>query len=314
MDMKQLKCFAAAVEAGNFTRASETMHIAQSAFSRHISNLETELGVQLFIRKGRGIELSQEGASAYDRARKLLADFGAFQREMAVHEGGRSPRKITLAAHGGIGQLFLPKVARLVRLAEPVRFNLKEALSERIERHVGAGECDIGIVIRRAGFKVERADLETVKLLDDHMFAVGTSGDGGLVGEDWSAETILRQPLVLAPSGSLERASVENWARQHGIVALDILGEAAAVSARIELARQISAFCILPGIGLVDLLAGDDWQIHRVVDDDYLNGLEWFVVYRRTEGDRVILNIVDVMRRQATALLDRSMRSYHYLF
>jgi DNA-binding transcriptional LysR family regulator len=315
MDMKQLKCFAVAVEAGSFTRASEQMHIAQSAFSRQISNLESELGVPLFIRKGRGVELSAEGSTLYDRACKLLSDFEAFQRGLPIQEWGQSARKVVVAAHGGLGPAFLPKVAKLVRMArKPVQFSLREMSSEKIEKQVSAGECDIGIVIRQRGFKVERADLETIKLGKDSIFAVGASEDGGLIGEVWSAEAALKKPLILALSGSLERASIENWARERNIVALDIAGEAHDVPARLELARQLNAFCILPGIGLVNLLANGNWQTHLIQEDDLLNGSEWFVIYRRTEEGRLIRDIADVIHKEAALLLDSSGDFYGYLF
>lgn len=314
MQIKQLECFAAAVEAGSFTKASDNMHIAQSAFSRHIRNLEIELGVELFVRKGRGVELTPEGVGAFERAQKLLADFTAFRRHMSEHDADKPLTTVTLAAHGGIGPLYLPKVARQIqRTSEHVQFRLVETLSEQIERHVSSGEFDIGVVIRRAGFQVERADMETIKLADDDMYAVGPSDQGGLVGEDWSADRILGNPLVLAPSGSLEHASFENWARQHGLTSLNIVGEATAVPTRIELARQIGAFCILPGIALADLLTGTNWQVHRIARDTYLEGIEWFLIYRRTEGDRVIRNVVEAMQQQVQLMVERNAKSLQYL-
>lgn len=312
MDIKQLKCFVAAVEVGNFTRASEQLHIAQSAFSRHINNLETELGVQLFIRKGRGVEVSPEGFGAYERARKLLIEFGSFRRDVASKKAETSIRKITLAAHGGVGPLFLPNVARRIKfLNDNVQFRLDEGLSEQIERDVTSGDCDIGIVIRRNGFKVERADLESIRLVDDELVAVGMTEDGSLLGKDWSAKDVFKQPLVMPPSGSLERTSYENWGHSHDM-ALKIVGEANAVSTRIELARKIGAVCILPSMALADLLYGNNWQIHKIAKDEYYQSIDWFIIFRRTVGDRLVRTIVDVIQEQATSLLERRTASLNY--
>jgi DNA-binding transcriptional LysR family regulator len=313
MNIKQLKCFVAAAEAENFTRASEQLHIAQSAFSRHITNLETELGMQLFTRMGRGVELTPEGVSTYDRARKLLADFEAFQRDLSPQKGDNSFRKISMAAHGGIGPMFLPYVARMMKHSgDQIRFRISEALSEEIERNVCSGECDIGIVMRRNGFQVERSDLETVKLADDDMFVVRPSDDGGLIGKPWSAKMVMNQKIILAPGGSIERASFENWAHEQQM-AFKIIGEAVSVSMRLELARKIDGICVLPGIALTELLRQGHWQIHQIEKDDYLNGIEWFVIFRRTEGDRLIRVIVDVMQQQAKTLSERSKETFKYM-
>lgn len=315
MDIKQLRCFVAAVETGNFTRASEQVHIAQSAFSRQIANLEAALGVALFDRRGRGVELTPEGRDAYGRARKLLADFGAFQRDVSLHHSDKAARKISLAAHGGLGPLFLPQVARtLCEAGESIQFHLAEALSEHIERRVSSGECDIGIVIRRTGFDVERANLETIKLAEEDMFAVRASDEGGLIGEEWTAAELLRHPLILAPTGSLERTSHERWAKVHGVDSLKVIGEAETIALRIAMVRQLGGACILPGIALPDLLPPGNWRVHRLAKDSYFNGSEWFVIYRRTEGDRLIRQIVAVMRRAAADLSDRSMKALAYGF
>ncbi len=312
MDVKQLQCFVSAVEVGNFTRASEQMNIAQSAFSRHISNLEAEIGVELFVRKGRGVEPSPDGIIVYERARKLLSDFRAFSRDISAQKRAPEARMISLSAHGGVGPLFLSRVARgMKRSDDHVRFQLKEGLSEHIEKCVSAGQCDIGVVLRRTGFRVERSELETVKLAEDSLFAITASEEGNLIGETWPASLTLNHPLVFPPSGCIERASYERWARRQDVV-LNVAGEAACVATRIELARHIGGACLLPGIGLADLLQGGNWRVHRIEHDDYYCGIEWFVIFRRTGGDHLISAVVDEIRLQAAKLQGRSVESFAY--
>lgn len=313
MDIKQLRCFVTAVETGNFTRASEQLNIAQSALSRQITNLETALGMQLFERLGRGVALTPQGRHAYERARKLLTEFDLFRQDVPRTADDRIMGTLSLAAHGGVGPHFLPQVARLLwNAGERVKFQLSEALSEQIERKVCAGDCDVGIVIRRRGFQVERTDLETVKLVDDDMYGVHASGGDDPAGADWTMRDLLACPLVAAPGGSIERASLERAAKLHDVKTLHIIGEAALVSQRLELARRIGGTCLLPGLALSDLLTGDGWTAHRMEKDDYLNGIEWFAIYRRTEGDRLTRAAVEIMRREAAALLSRSLESLGY--
>lgn len=310
MDVKQLQCFVLAVEVGNFTRASEKMNIAQSAFSRHISNLESEIGVELFVRKGRGVEPSPDGIIVYERARKLLSDFRAFSRDVSAKKHAPAARIISMSAHGGVGPLFLSRIARSMKRSDDhVRFQLNEGLSEHIEKSVSSGECDIGVVIRRTGFRVERSELETVKFADDNLFAIAASEEDNLIGETWPASLTLNHPLVFPPRGCIERASYERWARRQE-VALNIAGEATSVAMRLELARHIGGVCLLPGIGLADLLQGGNWRAHRIEHDDYYRGIEWFVIFRRTEGDYLISAVVEEIRLQAEKLQGRSVESF----
>src|SRR5690625_7535716 len=61
MELRQIKYFIEVAKREHVTEAAEALHVAQSAVSRQIFNLEAELGVALFIRKGRNIKLTTIG-------------------------------------------------------------------------------------------------------------------------------------------------------------------------------------------------------------------------------------------------------------
>jgi DNA-binding transcriptional LysR family regulator len=77
MDWDKLRVFHAAAEAGSFTHAGEQLGLSQSAVSRQVSALESELGVSLFHRHARGLILTEQGevlrATAHDVFMKLEA-------------------------------------------------------------------------------------------------------------------------------------------------------------------------------------------------------------------------------------------------
>jgi LysR family transcriptional regulator, transcription activator of glutamate synthase operon len=74
MEMRQLKYFLAVAESEHVTQASEALHVAQSAISRQISNLENELGVQLFIRQGRNVKLTPIGRNFKKHIEKAMQE------------------------------------------------------------------------------------------------------------------------------------------------------------------------------------------------------------------------------------------------
>jgi DNA-binding transcriptional LysR family regulator len=78
MDLHQLREFATIAESRSFSRAARQLHLSQPPLSRHIRQLEDELGVKLFERTASGAELTAAGHALLDQARLVLADTAAF--------------------------------------------------------------------------------------------------------------------------------------------------------------------------------------------------------------------------------------------
>ena len=74
VELRQLRYFVAVAEELHFARAAERLHMSQSPLSRAIRELERDLGVVLFTRTTRRVELTTAGAVLLDRARPALAE------------------------------------------------------------------------------------------------------------------------------------------------------------------------------------------------------------------------------------------------
>lgn len=80
MELRHLRYFVALAETLNFTRAAETLYISQSTLSQQIADLEQELGVKLFERTKRKVELTDAGREILNDTRHILAEVEVLSR------------------------------------------------------------------------------------------------------------------------------------------------------------------------------------------------------------------------------------------
>jgi DNA-binding transcriptional LysR family regulator len=82
MELRHLRSVVAIARHGSFTKAGEELHLAQSAVSQQLSRLESELGITLFTRSSRSVELTPEGALVLDYAQRVLSEVDGLRDEL----------------------------------------------------------------------------------------------------------------------------------------------------------------------------------------------------------------------------------------
>ncbi len=145
IDILTLQLFVAIVEEQSIAKAAEKKHIAVSAVSRRISDMEEMLKVDLLYRHSKGIEPTSAGFALLDHARTILGNLSQLQTDlMGYREGAR-----------GHIRLFVNKSAILESLADElgqflqahplVRVDLEENISPQIIQAVIENRADLGI-------------------------------------------------------------------------------------------------------------------------------------------------------------------------
>ena len=88
MNFKQLEYFAAVAEAGSISGASRQLHVAQPPVSRQLALLEDELGVCLFLRNNKGVELTEAGRRLYRHSRQMFQDLRSMAENVREVDAG----------------------------------------------------------------------------------------------------------------------------------------------------------------------------------------------------------------------------------
>lgn len=145
MDLKLLRTFQVAARHMNFHNTAETLYLSQPTVSKHIKQLETELGCELFERWGRSLTLTPAGERFLIYTNRLLATADAALEEFTAWQAGYSAR-LSIAASPMVARSVLPWVLRAFHDRMPkVEVVISIWTSEDIPAAIAGGEAEVGL-------------------------------------------------------------------------------------------------------------------------------------------------------------------------
>lgn len=197
MEFRQLRYFVAVAEDGNIGAAAKRLHVSQPPVTRQIQALEQNLGVTLFLRTHRGVELTAAGKAFLGDARRLL--------ELAGSSGERSRS----AARGELGEVRVAYLGTAIyrRLPLLLKAFLKEVPGATVTlRMMNKGDqiealrnkrIDIGF----GRFYPEEAGITILQITTERLFLAVAQPQVATVGSRPTLAELRNLPLILFPRG-----------------------------------------------------------------------------------------------------------------
>lgn len=263
MDLRHLHTFKTIAEAGSFVQAAERLQYAQSTITLQIQQLEEELGVELFDRRRRKIQLTSAGHTLLIHAQHVLNQLKQMQQDLSDLATGESGA-LCVGMIEPMARLYLADVLRAFRARYPrIRLTIEVLSTIRVHEQLVADQIDLGISTSpsaNAGLVFEPLVTETMVLLlpCDHPLQEHTA----ITLSDLRDECLLLTHPPCAYRVAIEQAFM---ARGLPLVASVEIGSLEVIKQAVQ---QGLGIAILPRLAARHIPSGtvarpvEDWSLH----------------------------------------------------
>lgn len=213
MNRRQVTYFLAIAEAGSFSRASARLHVAQPALSARLNELESSLGLRLFERHSRGVDLTAHGLIFLPHARSIEAAFKS--AEEAVRGDHKSlAQAISIGVTPAIGVTILPALLDIASVADKkIDWNVQQAAALLLINMLVDGKLEAALMYHNPN----HSGLRIVPLFSEDMVLVGLPSVLGPCSGDIPFKEVGQFDLVLDQKTHLLRQVIDTAAASNRV-------------------------------------------------------------------------------------------------
>ncbi|AEW98070.1 MULTISPECIES: LysR family transcriptional regulator [Streptomycetaceae] len=304
MDLQQMRYVVAVAETRNFTRAAERCSVVQSSLSHRIAGLERELGVKLFARSSRRVELTSAGAAFVAGARECLAAADRAAADAAAATGVVRGR-LAVGVIVTTAAVDIPELLQRYRAKHPrVRVALRSGRSDDLVAAIRDGDLDIAFLGLPRGDRP--LGVESV-VLDEHEHVLVVPSGHRLAGAPRvTLREIADETFVDFVAGTPARAQSDQAFAAAGLVR-HVAYEAGVVELITGLITRGLGVALLPSAFIRPLVADAPGLALVPVADGpgRVEHLAWSR-FNPSPATRVMLDVLGVRPPSATRAAQRS--------
>ncbi|MFK8259012.1 LysR family transcriptional regulator [Erwinia sp. AnSW2-5] len=208
MDLSQLKMFKTVVEQGSIAKASGLLHCVPSNITNRIRLLESELGVSLFIRKGRGLVITPSGEILLEYARKILAYCQEARRALEPSSEPGGVLRIGAIESAATGRL--PAVLSAFHQNCPaVQMQFSTGTWQQLVSDVAEHKLDCAVIATKS----DHPDITYVNAHKESLILIASPYAGKIsIPQDLEGKRV-----YMWPHGCPYRQALERWLNQHQV-------------------------------------------------------------------------------------------------
>ncbi|AKK73729.1 transcriptional regulator [Chryseobacterium sp. P1-3] len=208
----RLKVFHTVASRLSFTKASEELHISQPAVTKHIKEIESQLSIRLFDRKGTSIQLTQSGKVLYEYAEKIRSLYRDLEFEISQmnqqHKG-----KLIIGASTTVAQYILPEIlARFNTYYKDIKIELLTGNTEAISTLLKEEKIDLGIIEGES-----QSSYFDYKPFKADEIVLAAKANHPLSNKTLSIKDLYDIPLVFREQGSGTLEFIHNRLKEKGV-------------------------------------------------------------------------------------------------
>lgn len=208
MDIKTMKYFLEVAREENITRAAEKLCIAQPPLSRQMKLLEEELGVTLFVRGKRRIQLTEEGYYLRQRAEEIITLLEKTEKQLE-RMGKKDYGTVSIAATETCGAGILSElIENFHRKAPNVRYQIWSGSGDEVRERLEKSLVDVGIV--REPFNMENYDRAFLRT-ESWIAVLGKDHPLAKRSKDGIQLAWLKDEPLMIPSRQTLQTEINSW-------------------------------------------------------------------------------------------------------
>lgn len=266
MQFRHLRYFVKIVEAGSFSRAAATIHVAQPALSQQIADLEDRMGVPLLQRTSRGVRPTPAGEVLYREASSILKELEQLPG-LLVSGGADAEGKVSLGFAISLSVPMSGPFLEACRARIPkVTIKFADGDSESLEQRIISNQLDMAVV-----FEDELVPtFSRVPLFRQRMFLISSDQFASL-SRSVSLKDIASLPLVLPSAPNARRILIDRSFANEGI-APNVIAETDTLSSELSAIRAGLAHSILNagimgqiGLGQPQMIEPPIWMTCSII-------------------------------------------------
>lgn len=213
IDSKRLLYFYHVARTGSFSAAETVLDVAQPAITRQVQQLESELGVQLLERHGRGVVPTQFGNILFRQAEAVLGEMSATFDE--IKKAKNNPAgSISVAASASVMAKYMPEILNRFMTAYPdVQVTVIQAATGEVYDRLSSGEVDVAIVTQTPN----SSKITKQKLVTEPMYLIVSQSHPLAREKTVTREQLGDVALVLPASEHGIRLIIEKYFEAAGI-------------------------------------------------------------------------------------------------